>query len=178
MKIIGCDPGKTGAIVTIDTETKTISKAVTPTVGKEIDWGVFADLLRDKENSHIFLEHVHAMFGTSAKATFTFGGCFEGVKALIAALKIPYTLVQPKVWQGVMYQGILEIRKAPIKITTGKRKGQTMKGRRDTKAMSLQAAKRLFPKIDLRASDRCKIAHEGIVDALLIAEYGRRNLRI
>ena len=176
MNFIGIDPGKTGAIVKIESSGY-VRCYVTPVIGKEIDWAVFADLLR-QEDTHVFLEHVHAMFGSSAKATFTFGGCFEGSKALIAALRMPFTLVQPKKWQEEMYQGIPEIRKPSYKVTKpGKFFGQIRKGSRDTKAMSLLAAKRLFPNVDLRKNDRCKIAHDGIVDALLIAEYGRRLLK-
>jgi hypothetical protein len=47
-----------------------------------------------------------------------------------------------------------------------------MQGKRDCKKMSELAAKRLFPNVDLRATERCKISHDGIVDALLIAYYG------
>jgi hypothetical protein len=45
----------------------------------------------------------------------------------------------------------------------------------ETKAMSLLAAKRLFPNEDLRATERCAKAHDGKVDALLLAEFCRRH---
>lgn len=172
MKYIGVDPGKSGAIVIIN-PSGDVSCSVTPVIGKEIDWSVFADLLR-QEDCHVFLEHVHAIYGSSANSTFVFGGCFEGAKAIIAALRLPFTLVQPKAWQKVMYQGVPEMRKPPVQIKTGKRMGQFNKGKLDTKKMSLVAVKRLFPHVSLFRTPRCTTEHNGIVDALLLAEYGRR----
>lgn len=45
----------------------------------------------------------------------------------------------------------------------------------DTKAAALVTVKKLFPDINLLASERCSVPHDGIVDAILIAEYARRK---
>lgn len=45
----------------------------------------------------------------------------------------------------------------------------------DTKAAALKVAKQLWPDRDWRASGRCKVPHDGLVDAALIAEYARRK---
>jgi hypothetical protein len=51
------------------------------------------------------------------------------------------------------------------------------KGRKfDTKAAALKAAKQLWPLQDWRKNSRCTTPHDGLVDAALIAEYGRRIL--
>jgi hypothetical protein len=178
--IYGCDPGKTGSLVLISDYGEIIEKHVTPLMGTEIDWSCFADLFSRYKmgNSHVFLEHVHAMHNSSAKATFSFGGCFEGVKALCAAFKLPMTLVSPKDWQKEMHQGIPQQYKAAVKIKTGKKKGKMGKPKRDPKTMSLMAVKRLFPNECLLRTPRCSKEHDGIIDALLIAEYGRRKLCI
>lgn len=183
--IIGIDPGKTGGIAVIKW-TGSIETHKTPIVSKEIDWQRFAALLRDRDKPHVFLEHVHAMHGVAAKTTFEFGGAFHGAKALIAALRLPFTLVAPKVWQAVMWQGVDEIRKPPKKLTKkelkAKAEGKKVRtpnaiGARDTKAMSLVAAQRLFPGVDFKITPQGRSACDGIVDALLIAEYGRRILK-
>ncbi len=44
----------------------------------------------------------------------------------------------------------------------------------DTKAAALLVARRLWPSESFLANDRCRVAHDGIVDAVLIAEYCRR----
>jgi len=178
MQIIGIDPGKHGAIVYITKheDTVSISSKVFPLIANEFDWRAFADLLRNQPpGTHVYIEHVHAMHGCAAGATFSFGGAFHGAVATVCALGLPHTLVQPKVWQKIAYQGINEIRKPDIKIKVGKRAGSYIKGRLDTKAMSEIAAKRLYPHVDLRKSPRCTMSHDGIVDALLIADYGARQ---
>jgi len=177
--IIGIDPGKNGAIVWMDSDGIVLEKQPMPLVGKEFDLHQFSKLLDEiiwGKSIHVFIEQVHAIYGSAAGATFTFGEIYGAIKGIVSAKAIPYTLVQPKKWQKVIYQGIPEIRKPSITITKGKRAGQKQKGKLDTKAMSLLAAKRLFPNVDLRASERCKKPHDGIVDALLITEYGRRTL--
>ncbi len=45
----------------------------------------------------------------------------------------------------------------------------------DTKAAALNKAKQLWPNQDWRKNERCKVAHDGLVDAALIAEYCRRT---
>jgi len=45
----------------------------------------------------------------------------------------------------------------------------------DTKAAALVAANKIWPSTDWRKNDRCRVPHDGIVDAALIAEYGRRK---
>ena len=175
MNVIGIDPGKKGALVCLDNYGVRYLHAM-PIEGNEIDWLLVADIIQEVEADDIILEEVHAMYGSSAGATFAFGGAYHGIIAICAGLGRKPLLVQPKAWQRVVYEGIPEIRKPDIEIKKGKRKGQTTRGRRDTKAMSLLAAQKLFPDANLLANSRCKVPHDGIVDALLIAEYGRRTL--
>lgn len=180
--IVGIDPGKTGAIVVL-TEHKEPVKYVMPTIGKVLDLAGLIQIIQDIDYDgrdrgdpvHVFIEDVHAIYGSAAGATFDFGFTCGAIQSAVASLGLTYTLVQPKQWQKEIYQGIPEIRKPSIIIKKGVRKGQTKRGPRDTKKMSLLAAKRLFPKVDLRRSERCKKDHDGIVDAILIAEYGRRQ---
>ena len=47
----------------------------------------------------------------------------------------------------------------------------------DTKAAALTEARRLWPAQDWTKSERAILPHDGMVDAALIAEYGRRKLR-
>ena len=45
------------------------------------------------------IEDVHAIFGSSAKATFQFGFNKGFLIGVLCANKIPYSLVSPSVWQ-------------------------------------------------------------------------------
>ena len=45
----------------------------------------------------------------------------------------------------------------------------------DTKARSIAAAQRLFPLTSLLQNPRCRVAHDGMAEALLLAAYGQRT---
>ena len=45
----------------------------------------------------------------------------------------------------------------------------------NTKQTSINAAKRLFPTIDLRKTTKCKNIDDNKCDSLLLSEYGRRK---
>lgn len=171
---IGIDPGKNGYICVYE---EVVDEAGTnscftyypiPLVKNELDISRLNDILDQYmitfgyTNVHCVLENVHALFGASAKSTFNFGWIFGVIEGLLTANRIPYTKVAPKDWQKEMWQGIPKITKQGKNST-------------DTKAMSLLAAKRLFPNEDLRATERSvKPCHDKI-DALLLAEYCRRK---
>jgi hypothetical protein len=183
MIIVGIDPGKHGAIVSID-EKGEIGKFSIPLLGRKLDVHTLKDrfVFMQKYHQaatplHLFIEDVHAIHGAAAGSTFEFGFVCGAFQTLAAAFDLPYTLVQPKTWQAEIFKGIGQIRKPSVIIKSGKRKGRRQKGKLDTKKMSLTAAKRLFPGVDLRRTAACTTPHDGIVDALLIAEYGRRSLK-
>lgn len=118
------------------------------------------------------IEDVHSIYGSSAKATFNFGFNKGYLIGLLAANKIPYVLVQPKTWQKEMWLNsdmVVNYKKVIIK---GK---EVTKKEVDTKNTSINAAKRLFPHIDFRKSDRCKNLDDNKVDATLMSEYARRK---
>lgn len=118
------------------------------------------------------LEDVHALFNASAKSTFNFGEIKGILKGLLIANEIPYTLVQPKTWQ----QEIWINQDMIVSYKTVLRGDKEIKQKVvDTKSTSINAARRLFPNIDLRKNDRCKKIDDNKVDSLLMAEYGRRK---
>jgi len=54
------------------------------------------------------------------------------------------------------------------------KKGQPKPPKFDTKAAAMKAARELWPARDFLATSRSKVAHDGMVDACLIAEHLRR----
>lgn len=118
------------------------------------------------------MEEVHAIFGSSAKATFAFGEINGLLKGLLIATGIPYQLVQPKTWQKEIWINqdmVVEHKKVVVKGVEQSRKEV------NTKQTSFNAAKRLFPDIDLRKSERCRNWDDNKVDSLLLCEYARRK---
>jgi hypothetical protein len=52
---------------------------------------------------------------------------------------------------------------------------QVSKKEVNTKQTSFNAAKRIFPAVDLRKTERCKNLDDNKCDSLLISEYARRK---
>jgi hypothetical protein len=89
----------------------------------------------------------------SARAATSMAGSFHALRAMLECRGGRYERVTPQAWQRVMIPGA--------------KSGET-------KARALEVAGRLWPTTDWRASDRCRTPHDGLIDAALIAEYGRR----
>lgn len=157
---IGIDPGKDSFMCAISDDIISFDRI--PMIGDEIDLrGLNEVFLRFPKPNYAVIEDVHSVFGSSAKSNFEFGRCVGMLEAFLVSSNIPYTKVQPKRWQKQMWEGI------PIQTNAD--------GKTDTKATSLLAAQRLYPMVDLRKSERAKKPDHNKVDALLIAEYCRRN---
>ena len=124
------------------------------------------------------MEQIHAIFGSSAKATFSFGEIYGQLQGLLIANKIPYILVQPKEWQKEIWTNsdmVINYKKTLIIDKKTREEKEITRKEVDTKNTSINAAKRLFPHIDFRKSDRCKNLDDNKVDATLMAEYARRK---
>lgn len=146
MIYIGIDPGKKGALAVIDTE------APAPFAVPFSERG-YLDVLRDTDSgkSIVALEKVAAMPGQGVTSMFNFGCGFGWIQGILEALRFPYELVPPQRWKKAF-------------------------GVTSDKHTSIRAAQRLFPGVSLLASPRCRIENDGMAEALLLAEYARRNL--
>lgn len=133
---------------------------------------IMANIRNAYSNLVCVIEDVHAIGNSAASSTFTFGFNKGYLVGLLAANKIPYILIQPKTWQKEMWQNsdmVVNYKKVVLK---GK---ETIRKEVDTKNTSINAAKRLFPHIDFRKSERCKKLDDNKVDATLMSEYARRK---
>lgn len=169
---IGIDPGKESFITVIDSN-NSIEFFQIPMIGKEIDVKALNSLIKNIDDANFddiycVIEDVHALYGSSAGSTFEFGRIVGILEALLVAHTIPFVKVQPKTWQKVMWEGI------PLQ-TKPSSTGKTHVN--DTKSMSLMAAQRLFPEVDLRSTERCKKPNHNKVDSLLIASYCQRKFK-
>jgi crossover junction endodeoxyribonuclease RuvC len=107
MRIAGIDPGATGAVAVLDTELGTLEIFDTPTalvkVGtrsvQRIMPASFARLLKSHRVDVAALERVHAMPKQGVSSTFAFGHAYGVVEGILAALEIPYDLLDPQKWQ-------------------------------------------------------------------------------
>lgn len=180
---IGIDIGNDGAIVVQNSVDSAVKISVMPLIGNTLDLHELYSILRfyESKDCHVVFEDLHAIFGASAGSTFNFGGSAKAIEMCVIALGLPFTKIKAVVWQKEMFVGVKEMRK-PSTFKTKKTKAGLVekievKGRVETKLMALLAAKRLFPTVPLLKSTRSTKPHDGIVDALLISEYAKRNFK-
>lgn len=162
MIYIGVDPGKQGAVAVIKgDDVDVLPMPIIPgnkRARDEYDLVTIRDGLQTwKKEGAVFLtveklQPLPPKFGGGI-ANFN-RGCCVGWAWMLTALAIPYQLVSPRTWQKVMHAG-----------TPGA----------DTKQKSILAAHRLFPGVHLRRSEKSRKLDDGMADALLLAEYGRRT---
>jgi len=133
---------------------------------------IFKRIKEEYPNVVCVMEEIHAIHNSSAKATFAFGEINGILKGLLMANKIPYHLVPPKTWQKEIWDN----KDLVITYKTINKKGKDVSVKDvNTKQTSINAAKRIFPTIDLRRTEKCKNIDDNKVDSLLISEYGRRK---
>ena len=163
---IGIDPGSHGYIVVLDENGELVTDlAIEDSTDQDI-----ARLFHTMGETKCVaaMEKVHSMPGQGVSTTFSFGQNVGFLHGMLAAFRIPYTLVTPQKWQKAMWISddmVYSIRKDK----NGEDKRQVA-----PKPTSINAATRLFPSTDLRKSDRARNPHDGKCDALLIALYAKR----
>lgn len=144
---IGIDPGKSGGIAYIDTANDLSG------THPYSDEGLI-HLCRVANNSGqgvvCCLEKVGAMPGQGVVSMFNFGKSAGYIKGVLEAFRIPYQEITPQKWKREF-------------------------GLNSDKAASAEVCNRLFPNISLLATPRCRKPHDGMAEALLMAEYARRK---
>lgn len=144
---IGIDPGKSGAM------------AIMPAVGEvqvipfdAVKYSVALAQLRGELNDVMCcVEKVSAMPGQGVVSMFNFGHNLGVIEGLLRGYGIPYQLVPPQTW------------KKEFSLSSDK-------------AKSIEVCQKLFPNVNLLATERSRKPHDGMAEALLMAEYARRKL--
>ena len=161
MTVIGIDPGLSGGISILHKGEIPIMHRMPTSDG--IDEcavrGILEDALITARNRAMtmppilaYIEKVNAMPKQGVTSMFTFGAGWGLVRGIMCGLGIPYTLIRPQEWQKVLLAGL---------------------NRDDTKAAAYAYVSRLYPTLDYRISERGHKPHDGKVDSLCIAIYGR-----
>ena len=144
---IGIDPGKSGGIACIDT-TLGVCHAVPYSDDGLIELCRFAAC---DVQAVCCLEKVGARPGQGVVSMFNFGQNVGYIKGVLEAFGIPYQEITPQKWKREF-------------------------GLSSDKMASAEVCRKLFPNVELLASPRCKKPHDGMAEALLMAEYARRKL--
>lgn len=101
------------------------------------------------------VEQVHSMPHQGVASTFSFGTNYGMILGALEAIGIPYVTCTPGKWQKFICEAVDKAA--------------------NTKQMHYNAARRLFPNMDFRRSERCRIYDDNKVDSTLICEYGIRK---
>jgi hypothetical protein len=175
MLYIGVDPGKLGAIATVDDDGTLRELVPTPMLegGKLFDLAAIAAFFRTRADPRrpdrglfVTVEKLQPlpafrprvkgaepepMGGTVANFN---RGVAHGWAWMLAAFRIPHELVRPQEWQRAMLAGVPGT---------------------DSKERSIAAAKELWPSASFRRTKASRVDASDLADAALIAEWGRRK---
>jgi crossover junction endodeoxyribonuclease RuvC len=152
---IGVDPGLSGAIAVMSSESLKIFDMPTMTVernGKakrQVSATELADLLYlySGKDCHVYCERVGAMAGQGVTSVFSFGRSFGMIEGILAALHMPVTYVAPATWVKAVHRG-------------------------SGKDASRSRAMELFPD---NQADFKRVKDDGRSDASLIAYWGKHH---
>ncbi|CAB5220022.1 hypothetical protein UFOVP239_32 [uncultured Caudovirales phage] len=102
MRLIGVDPGASGAIVLLEGG-QPVEWLLMPTVkvgsATRVNAAALAKWFEDSQAEHVFIEQVSAMPGQGVTSMFNFGHNVGTVIGVVAALVMPHTLVTPQAWK-------------------------------------------------------------------------------
>ena len=157
MRILGIDPGGTGAAALLDRTGLTVEVADMPVfkvkrgrgAKNELDVLAFAHMLREWEPTVCYMEQVHGVDGDSASSAFNFGRIAGAAEAVARILSDRFEFVTPPVWKKEM--GLIRTAKDDARALAT--------------SMWPASAERFRRKMD-----------DGRAEAALIAEFGRRQL--
>lgn len=160
MIYLGFDPGLSGGCANIDASGKLPPQAhIMPVSGDEIDaralgiW-VWGHVMQHDSQVIACVERVGAMPKQGLSSTFKFGKGYGTILGVLGALGVRTELVTPQAWKKVVLAG-------------------TDHG----KDAAIAWCRRAYPMVNLRRTERCSKDHDGMADALCIAEYARRTYK-
>ena len=108
MRIIGIDPGLSGAIAILEHK-KVLNIFDMPVMSegkknkKQLNSALLVSLLRENivkdQEAVVVVEQVNAMPGQGVTSMFNFGQTFGAIKGICAALELPIFFVRPSKWK-------------------------------------------------------------------------------
>ncbi len=144
---VGIDPGGKGGIAVISDDLS-IAEAYRYPGDYSSAAGLLLDLSARFDITAASIERVSAMPGNGVSSMFKFGANFGAWLGMLAILRIPHYLITPRSWQKVFLDA----------------------GTGETKTRSLNMARRLFPKVEMKFA-----ADDGKADALHLARHARQE---
>lgn len=152
---VGIDPGKKGGIGLIVNNDGVRTYAASPYSDDALKRTLLtlSDVINYVPDAQVVacVEQVNAMPKQGVVSVFTFGKSAGFIEGALYVLSIPYQLVRPQVWKKEF-------------------------GLNSNKQGSIEVCQKLFPTVSLLATTRSRVPHDGMAEALLMAEYASRRL--
>lgn len=151
MLILGIDPGKRGGMAVSDSiSAETMAM---PVAGRSLDIEMIVKWLKEYGSSisRAYLERAWGIPYRDSVQTFNQGRYYGDIEAVVMTLGIPLIEITPKEWKRVVLAGTKKDKRAAIDYVVKK-----------------------YPGTELRGSSQSRVPHEGIIEAICIAEYGWR----
>lgn len=146
--IVGIDPGLEGGIAIVgDAE---VSAIPLPIIGKEVDVAALVHALNRANPDVVVIEKLGVRPKQSAQSGATSGTNYGVLLGVVQALGYPLRIIRPQEWKGVV-----------------------LKGTKKDKDAAINHVRRAYPALDLTPG-RKRVPHDGMADAVCIAEYGRQ----
>lgn len=156
MVLLGIDPGASGGVAMMSDSSANVEVWPMPWI---TGVGINPEPLRTwlLSADHVFIEALVTMptGKEGAKSVRTTVGQWWRIHGMAEMVQRPITIVQSKAWQKTF--GIAN-------------KDKTLR-----KAASVAVAQRLFPGCSFMPTERCKKPSDGMAEAVLICEHGRRT---
>ena len=147
--VMGVDPGLSGGYAILGDAPPLVSAF--PRAGKGLDLAQLAADWRAMAPDIAVVEAVHSMPKQGVASSFSFGRGLGNLEGIMAALGIRYEFVSPQAWKKVV-----------------------LAGTEKDKAAAIAWCRRSYPMTSLILPG-CRVAHDGMADALCLAEFGRRT---
>jgi len=112
------------------------------------------------------VESVHSFHKQGVVSAFNFGKSYGKLLGIIEALGMPLDEPTPQQWQKLVLAGMQTKKKS-------RGKGKSGADRRD-KDTSIRYVLNHFPSVNLKATEKSTTNHDGIAEAVCLAEYARR----
>lgn len=153
-RYVGIDPGLGGGLAEIR-DFGFVKVIPMPTIGttkRTLDLRAIGNFLCPPID-FCLIEQQQVMPKQGSVSGFTIGKNYGILLGILAAQGIPFQEMRAQAWQKAMFGG---------------------RTRRGGKADSIALAQQLFPNVSLLATEKSRKTHDGMAEALLLAELARR----
>ena len=156
--LIGVDPGLASGCIGVIEPGKDPWWFPQPRIGKYIDVAAIrlrlvTELGASLDSAIVTIEEVHSMPKQGVASTFSFGCAFGAAIGLFSGMGLMVRLEGPQRW-----------------------KRRQLEGHGKDKDAAVARVRMLYPRVNLMATSRSRVAHDGAAEAILIALDGKHAL--